>query len=81
MEYDALDIVTADLNAKIKPAHDKLRDFERERRRRNRDNEGESALREKESKELEELIPSEVKEDVGANPTGFYDLVGTCEPP
>jgi ubiquitin carboxyl-terminal hydrolase 14 len=36
----------------------------------------ESVYREKETKELEELVSPELKNDVGCSVTGLYDLVG-----
>ena len=39
----------------------------------------ESVYRKKELDELEALISPDVKADVGASPTGLYELVGTCE--
>jgi len=45
------------------------------------DLEEESVYRKKELEELEKLISPDVKADVGASPTGLYELIGTCEPP
>lgn len=39
----------------------------------------ESVYRKKELEELEGLISPDVKADIGASPTGLYELVGTCE--
>jgi ubiquitin carboxyl-terminal hydrolase 14 len=44
------------------------------------DLEAEHVYRKKELEELEALISPEVKGDIGASPTGLYELVGTCEP-
>ena len=44
------------------------------------DIENESVYRKKELEELEGLISPDVKADVGASPTGLYELVGTCQP-
>ena len=41
------------------------------------DLEEESVYRKKELEELEALISPDVKADVGASPTGLYELVGT----
>ena len=43
------------------------------------DLEDESVYRKKELAELEALISPDVKSDVGASPTGLYELVGTCQ--
>jgi ubiquitin carboxyl-terminal hydrolase 14 len=43
------------------------------------DLEDESVYRKKELEELEALISPDVKADVGASPTGLYELVGACE--
>ena len=45
------------------------------------DLEDESVYRKKELEELEALISPDVKGDVGASPTGLYELVGTCRSP
>lgn len=45
------------------------------------DLEDESVYRKKELEELENLIHPDVKADIGASPTGLYELIGTCEPP
>ena len=42
------------------------------------DLEDESVYRKKELEELEGLISPDVKADIGASPTGLYELVGTC---
>lgn len=42
------------------------------------DLEDEAVLRKKELEELEALIDPDVKGDVGASPTGWYELIGTC---
>lgn len=39
----------------------------------------ESVYRKKELEELEALTSPDVKADVGASPTGLYELVGTCD--
>lgn len=44
------------------------------------DLEEESVYRKKELEELEALISPDVKADVGASPTGLYELVGTWKP-
>lgn len=44
------------------------------------DPEDESVYRKKELEELEALISPDVKADIGASPTGLYELVGACEP-
>ena len=44
------------------------------------DLEDESVYRKKELEELEGLISPDVKADIGANPTGLYELIGACEP-
>ena len=41
------------------------------------DLEAESVYRKKELEELEALISPDVKADIGASPTGLYELVGT----
>ena len=43
------------------------------------DLEDESVYRKKELEELEGLISPDVKADIGASPTGLYELIGTCE--
>jgi len=43
------------------------------------DPEDESVYRKKELEELEGLISPDVKADIGASPTGLYELVGACE--
>ena len=43
------------------------------------DLEDESVYRKKELEELEGLISPDVKADIGASPTGLYELVGACE--
>lgn len=89
MEYNALDIVTDELRAKLQPASQKLIEIEgdrrdrRRRRNRNRNRAGgyglrdESFYRQRELEDLEALISPDVKADVGANPTGLYELIGT----
>jgi ubiquitin carboxyl-terminal hydrolase 14 len=42
------------------------------------DLEDESVYRKKELEELEALISPDVKADIGASPTGWYELVGEC---
>jgi len=121
-EYDALDLVTDDLKAKLQPVSRRLMEIEKERKERqkirkrtkgrpsavaaaldsqspetaqstsasvdvdmtNEERETEEAgarlldetvYREKERTELEALIDPNVKEDVGASPTGLYELV------
>ena len=44
------------------------------------DLEDESVYRKQELEELEALISDKVKADIGASPTGLYELIGTCEP-
>lgn len=44
------------------------------------DLEEESVCRKKELEELEKLISPDVKADIGASPTGLYELIGMCEP-
>jgi len=119
-EYDALDIVTDELKAKLQPASRRLMEIEKDRMERrkvrkrmknkastsqtaapsdstpttegatmevdNKPEEGgdlddESVYRKKELDELEALISPDVKGDVGASPTGLYELVGTCRSP
>jgi ubiquitin carboxyl-terminal hydrolase 14 len=119
-EYDALDIVTDELKAKLQPASRRLMEIEKDRMERRKvrkrvknkastsqtaappdstptaeeavmdidkkpeeggDLEDESVYRKKELEELEGLISPDVKADVGASPTGLYELVGTCQPP
>lgn len=41
--------------------------------------EEESVYREREAKELAELVDPDLKKDVGASQTGLYDLVGGCQ--
>ena len=43
------------------------------------DLEDESVYRKKELEELEGLISADVKADIGASPTGLYELIGTLE--
>jgi ubiquitin carboxyl-terminal hydrolase 14 len=43
------------------------------------DLEDEPVYRKKELEELDGLISPDVKADVGASPTGLYELIGTCE--
>ena len=38
--------------------------------------EDENVYREKEARELVELVDAEIKKDIGASQTGLYDLVG-----
>lgn len=45
------------------------------------DLEDESFYRKKELEELEALISPDVKADIGASPTGLYELIGKCESP
>jgi hypothetical protein len=85
--------VTDELKAKLQPASQRLMDIERERTERRKvrgrvnknpegdDLEDESVYRKKELEELEALISPDVKADIGANPTGWYELIGECEPP
>lgn len=119
-EYDALDIVTDELKAKLQPASRRLMELEKDRMERRKirkrvknkastsqtaapsnsvpateaaemdidkkpeeggDLEDESVYRKKELEELEALISPDVKGDVGASPTGLYELVGTCRSP
>lgn len=133
-EFDAVDLTTDELKAKLLPVSRKLKEFEQERSARRKvrkrtknapppassapvpatdvemadasgstatasaaanapagteDGKGkekvveeggelehESVYREKEAKELEELISPELKGDVGCSATGLYDLVG-----
>lgn len=116
-EYDALDIVTDELKAKLQPVSRRLMEIEKDRlerlkvrkRTKNKastsqtstpldstsateggemdvdkkpeggDLEDESVYRKKELEELEGLISPDVKADIGASPTGLYELVGACE--
>jgi len=135
LEFDALDLATDELKAKLLPASRKLKEVEKERMERRKvrkrtktapsssaptstaanvaavdaaaagnaatagtratgdvemadaapastevkggDLEAESVYREKEAKELAELVDQSVKSDVGCSATGLYDLVGT----
>jgi ubiquitin carboxyl-terminal hydrolase 14 len=122
LEFDALDLATDELKAKLLPASRKLKEMEKERTERRKvrkrtktvptaaivaagnaatggtpatgdvemadaapastevkggDLEAESVYREKEAKELAELVDPSVKSDVGCSATGLYDLVGT----
>lgn len=45
------------------------------------DLEDESVYRQRELAELEALINPDVKADIGASPTGLYELIGTCGRP
>jgi len=113
-EYDALDIVTDELKAKLQPASRRLMEIEKDRmerrkvrkRMRNKastsqtitppdstattegatmdvdkkpeeggDLDDESVYKKKELEELEALISPDVKADIGASPTGLYELV------
>jgi len=113
-EYDALDIITGELKAKLQPASRRLMEIEKDRmerckvrkRTKNKasgsqtaappdsvstpeggvmdvdkkpevggDLEDESVYRKKELEELEGLISPDVKADIGASPTGLYELV------
>ena len=115
-EYDALDIATGELKAKLQPASRRLMEIEKDRMERRKvrkrtkskasgsqtatppdsvptpeggtmdvdtkpeeggDLEDESVYRKKELEELEGLISPDVKADIGASPTGLYELVGT----
>ena len=116
-EYDALDIITDELKAKLQPASRRLMEIEKDRMERRKirkrmknkastsqtpapseststteggtmdvdkkpeggDLEDESVYRKKEIEELEALISPDVKGDVGASPTGLYELVGACQ--
>ena len=117
-EYDALDIVTDELKAKLQPASRRLMEIEKDRMERGKirkrtknkastsqtaappeststiegavmdidkkpeeggDLEDESVYRKKELEELEGLISPDVKADIGASPTGLYELIGACE--
>ncbi|KIK09583.1 hypothetical protein K443DRAFT_671480 [Laccaria amethystina LaAM-08-1] len=120
LEFDALDLATDELKAKLLPASRKLKELEKERTERRKvrkrtktvptaaivaagnaatggtpatgdvemadaapaptevkggDLEAESVYREKEGKELAELVDPSVKSDVGCSATGLYDLV------
>jgi len=114
-EYDALDIVTDELKAKLQPVSRRLMEIEKDRMERRKvrkrmknkastsqaaapsdsastsegasmdidkkpeeggDLDDESVYRKKELEELEALISPDVKTDVGASPTGLYELVG-----
>ena len=128
LEFDALDLATDELKAKLLPVSRKLKEVEKERTERRKvrkrtktvpsssaststavsdaavaatagtgatgdvemadaapastevkggDLEAESVYREKEAKELAELVDPSVKSDVGCSATGLYDLVGT----
>lgn len=133
-EFDALDLATDELKAKLLPASRKLKEIEKERAERRKvrkrtkavatstvtkdtpappaaeaaastdgdvnmtdagpsaegegqgkgkavvggELEDESVYREKEAKELAELVDTDLKKDIGASQTGLYDLVGMC---
>lgn len=89
-ELDATELMTDDLKAKVRPLNIRLKLIEKDRMERQRvakrtkkDNneetddwmtDEEKKKREEEAEELEKLIDSGLKNDVGACTSGIYDL-------
>lgn len=89
-ELDATELMTDELKARVRPLNVRLKLIEKDRMERKRvakrtkkDNneetddwmtEEEKKKREEESQELEKLVDSDLKNDIGACTSGIYDL-------